>query len=337
MTVLTLTTAEALAPYQTRWTAVYRADPLAHLFLSWAWGQSFRQATPHAWQVLVYEEQGEALAFLPLVRQKTSKGLVTILHLGGWPWADYSGFLCWPGAEARALPAFAEAIQQMAWDQFELLDVVDERLPLFVSAFDPQAYEVVNGRSLSCPYLTLPEDWDTYLQSLSKSTREHLRRRLRQVESLPGYRVSHASRENLDGQLDALLPLWEGRWNAHGAGAGYRPLLAACWQNGCLWCEVLWDGERPLAGLVAFTDPDKQTFAYFISGYNPELDHLSPGRVMVAHSLRHALAHNYRTYDFLRGGEAYKFSFGAQDRHSQAVAITRRSLKNKLLAWRKSH
>ncbi|MDL1883917.1 GNAT family N-acetyltransferase, partial [Anaerolineae bacterium CFX8] len=50
------------------------------------------------------------------------------------------------------------------------------------------------------------------------------------------------------------------------------------------------------------------------SGLLPgEYGHLSPGIVLLAYNIRHAIENNAVVFDFLRGNEVYKYRMGAQD------------------------
>jgi CelD/BcsL family acetyltransferase involved in cellulose biosynthesis len=100
-----------------------------------------------------------------------------------------------------------------------------------------------------------------------------------------------------------------------------------CFESGFLWLAIMWAGAVPIAGLGAFVDRHGKTFSYWIGGYNDDFSKLSPGTVMVGHSVRHAIEEGFQVYDFLRGDESYKFSFGAVERANANCMITRRSLR----------
>ena len=64
-------------------------------------------------------------------------------------------------------------------------------------------------------------------------------------------------------------------------------------------------GERePLDGARAY---------YYIGGFDPSRARLSPGTIMIGHAIEEAIGAGARTFDFLRGREAYKYAWGAVD------------------------
>jgi len=105
--------------------------------VSWAWLRGWFEVTPHAWRVLAARPAPKApyVAFFPVsVRPARRYGVEGSreLYMGGNPGADYTGFVCLPEYEERAVSAFAAFVQrQMKWDRFHLKDVLDPRLDFF--------------------------------------------------------------------------------------------------------------------------------------------------------------------------------------------------------------
>ena len=66
------------------------------------------------------------------------------------------------------------------------------------------------------------------------------------------------------------------------------------------------------------------TVYYYLGGYDPSLEKLSPGTVIVAHAIEEAVRSGATTFDFLRGAEDYKYAWGAKDRLNKHRRLTRR-------------
>jgi CelD/BcsL family acetyltransferase involved in cellulose biosynthesis len=71
------------------------------------------------------------------------------------------------------------------------------------------------------------------------------------------------------------------------------------------------DGD-PVAALYGFRWGD--VFAYYQTGWRPELAEANLATVLVAQAMRFARADGAMVFDFLRGAESYKYRFGATDR-----------------------
>jgi len=61
----------------------------------------------------------------------------------------------------------------------------------------------------------------------------------------------------------------------------------------------------------------KDVLAFYQIGWEARWARRSMGSVLIYHALRIAAANGVRTFDFLRGAEAYKYRFGAVDRHDR--------------------
>ncbi|TMK03079.1 MAG: GNAT family N-acetyltransferase, partial [Alphaproteobacteria bacterium] len=68
-----------------------------------------------------------------------------------------------------------------------------------------------------CPYATLPNDWNAYLDALSTNTRQKIRRLLKQVDASSEYRITVATSETFDRDLKTLLGFWDTKWRARKA------------------------------------------------------------------------------------------------------------------------
>lgn len=314
------------------WDAVYSADPHAHIFVSWAWLRSFFEVTPYHWFILGIRPDNGSLyvAFFPLAIQEHKFIMARVLRMGGAPMADYTGFVCLPEYEEQAIATFADYVQQqLGWDSFHMKDVLDPRLDLFLKSFSQKEFSVQHVAQISCPYIPLPHSWEQYLQEfLSSSTRKDLRKKTRRMESLNEFHVTHAQLDNLDSQIETLLVLWQARWG-HNPDSN-RVLLRRCFEKNCLWLTVLWQAATPITALAAFVDRGKKTFSIYINVFNDKFAKLSPGRVLCGYTIRYAIENGFKVYDFLRGDEAYKFSFASIERFNSHILVRRKTLRSRM-------
>jgi len=61
---------------------------------------------------------------------------------------------------------------------------------------------------------------------------------------------------------------------------------------------------------------------FYIGAFSPEYQRLSPGSVLLWYALEQAIAQGCHELDFLRGAEAYKYSWGAKDQRLYPLALT---------------
>jgi CelD/BcsL family acetyltransferase involved in cellulose biosynthesis len=98
-----------------------------------------------------------------------------------------------------------------------------------------------------------------------------------------------------------------------------RALLHACARRGGIAGVVAAKGDEVVGVLLGF--PWRDWFGAYQSGWDTTYAHDSIGSVLLACAIRGAAARGTRTFDFLRGGEAYKYRFGAQRAYDDVAVV----------------
>jgi hypothetical protein len=207
------------------------------------------------------------------------------------------------------------------------------REPVAVSEIDRLSKNKIDNSI--CPFTPLPADWDSYLESrLSANTRQKVRRVLRQVEKSDELRITHADKDTFERDLEILLRFWTERWGSqkglrlNSILKNNRLMLRHCFADGALFLPILWQGERPVGALAILVDARKKSFLFHMAGRDQTFESPPPGLVLHAHSIRHAIENGFVTYDFLRGNEPYKYSFGAEERRITSFIVATKDEKN---------
>jgi hypothetical protein len=107
----------------------------------------------------------------------------------------------------------------------------------------------------------------------------------------------------------------------------YRTMLMHCFSQGSLFLPVLWKGEIPLGALALLIDPEKRSLLFYVGGRDATVNNPPPGFVLYAYSIRYAIHHGFTTYDFLRGNESYKYSFGKKERRIRHIVVGARDVR----------
>jgi tetratricopeptide (TPR) repeat protein len=333
------------------WQEVYDADPHATLFLSWAWLSGWLADLASPWIILAARDSNSAsryLAFFPLrleVRVDKSGRLSNDLKMAGSYAADYAGLISVPEAEADAIPAFARHIKRMNWACLLIDNFTgpEARFRAFLSCFSQSKFNIEQMNRITridhidnalCPYVDLPREWDNYLEMLSANTRQKLRRLLREVDASQDYRITHATADTVATDLNTLLRFWEIKWRPRKGKLvddlvrSNRAMLLRSFERGLLFLPTLWIGERPLAALAILVDQRKKSFLFYMTGRDETFDGPQPGLILHGHSIRHAITIGMKRYDFLRGNERYKYSFGVEEMRLHCYAVATRSGRN---------
>ena len=172
------------------------------------------------------------------------------------------------------------------------------------------------------------------MNCLSKNTRQKIGRFLRRVENSDELRITLPEPKTVENDLEILLRFWQARWGAAkgkklgGIVNNFRRMLLHCFRSESLFLPILWKGNTPLAALASLIDVKKGSLNFFIGGRDQTFTSPPPGFVLHAYSIRFAISQGFTTYDFLKGDEAYKYRFGAEDRYTTNIFVTTATKRN---------
>lgn len=341
---------ETLLRLKANWDHVYDQDPEANFFLSWTWLSEWLRDDTSQWYVLAAALDSEStyVAFFPLrlrTRMRPSGGFYNIIGLAGRGLSDYTGVITIPAFEAEAIDAFSRYLKKSSWSvlSLEFVRTTPSRLQRLLRHFPPKSFGMTETQTMNardsidnsiCPLVELPDSWDDYLATLGSNTRRNLRRFLRKVEEDDEFRITTANADTIDADLDHMLRLWSVKWTGRKGDRvprlvrANRRMFKTCFAHDALFVPILWQGERPLAALATFIDHKKRTLLCFMTARDETFQGMpSPAIVLHAYSVRHAIANGFRTYDFTRGNEDYKYCFGVHEVILTNLAIGRRSQK----------
>jgi glycosyltransferase involved in cell wall biosynthesis/CelD/BcsL family acetyltransferase involved in cellulose biosynthesis len=287
------------------WCELWEASPRATAFQHPAWALPWaRLHAPDGTFAVVVRRGSELQALLPLFRFPDG-GRCIAAPLGGGH-VDRHELLLGPGVdpgpllrELARLPGDGVILDQLAPDS-----------PLLAAgaadAATPCAVLDLAGPARPSPSL---------LHDVARA------RRRAEKEGLE-IRWSHGAPQD----VEELLALHGARWERRGQPGVLRELhaflLAAAPElagAGILRGLALHVGGRPLASVLGLAWKD--TFAYYIGGFDPDRRALSPGSLCVAVAIESAVAEGRRYFDFLRGLEPYKARWGARPVEHRRVRI----------------
>ena len=184
-------------------------------------------------------------------------------------------------------------------------------------ALTARGFAVRTARQVTSPRVSLPADFETYLESLTKKERHELRRKIRRLET--GRRVAFrvADEPERAAALDRFVELHrrsrgeKAEFMTKPVERFFRDIADALAARGWLRLGILEVDGEDAAVLYAFAY--EGTLALYNAAYDPALASLSVGIVSHAYALRSAIAEGLGAYDLLRGNERYKYDLGADD------------------------
>jgi CelD/BcsL family acetyltransferase involved in cellulose biosynthesis len=251
------------------------------------------------------------------------------LRFAGGELTDEQDVVAPLGDERRVATAVAGWIADEAPRKIRL-DYVPEEAPtldVMAAVLGEHGYRIDRSRLITSPRLTLPRDFETYVQSLGKKERHELRRKIRRLEKSTQATFRWANEAERGATLDrffALHRLSRGEkadFMTPDVERFFRDIADALAPLGWLRLGVLRAHDEDAAVLFAFAYRD--TLALYNAAYDPALASLSIGIVSHAWAIREAIVERIDTYDLLRGDEPYKYDLGAKDRWLGRLEATR--------------
>ncbi len=330
------------------WESLYAVAPDAHIFLSWTWMAGWLKAVKTDWLILAArasDEDGNRVdkycAFFPL-RLRTHAapkgGATTQVVPAGTRFADYTGLICQPDMQQEAMRSFSSALQEMSWAEINLqfLRLNDSAQQYLGAAFSETGQKVAfraappDGAGINnhiCPSVELPNNFDDYLSSLSTNMRQKLRRLLRKLDNDDELEITQVTAETLERDVEILVNLWTRRWQMKkkrqtpAIQANLRGMFKFYFGLGILQLPVLWKAGQPIGALGNMIDWQRREVAFVIAGRDPDCPSPPSGLMLHAHSIREAISKELKRYDFLRGNERYKYSFGVTESHLTNLVV----------------
>lgn len=202
-----------------------------------------------------------------------------------------------------------------------------------------------------CPYVEIRGDWDSYLAVLSSKLRKNLRRATRQLLDAGAEFSFVQDRSQVAAAIADLFALHEQRFVSKKTVTGFRADLRAPFHTRVselfldldilrLFCVKV--EKRTIASLYCFEH--EGVLFYFQGGVDPSWEKLSVGTVLVGHAIKYAFERRLHLFDFMRGGEEYKFRWtdtireivvariGISWRGRTALTLRRHGIRAKRLA-----
>jgi CelD/BcsL family acetyltransferase involved in cellulose biosynthesis len=308
-------TTESFDSIYSDWKKLQANSSVSSIFSSpeWskAWWQQFgSEAKLHLGAV---RYQGKAVGIAPLlVRNDTAS------FIGSSDICDYLDFVVEPGNEERF---FSELLDNLNAEGILRLELVSLRpdstvLTSLVKIAPRQAWQISCSQEDVSVELALPATWEEYLQLLSSKQRHELKRKLRRLneEGELNYRYStDASRHD----VDIFLRLFRDSRQDKAAfltpqmESFFRAVANAMAEQKLLRLNILELDKKPVAATMCFDYKD--TMYLYNSGYEPDYSWLSVGVVSKALCIQDSIERNKKLFDFLKGGEAYKYHLGGHE------------------------
>ena len=173
------------------------------------------------------------------------------------------------------------------------------------------------------PYIPLNGSFDEYLSRLEKKQRHEIRRKMRRAAESGRVRFYVVDKDaNIETELEGFFHLMiqdpnKAMFLRDAMREQMSTTIQAAHEQGYLWLGFLEVDGVKVAASLNFDYKNK------LWGYNSGVSRthmeLSPGWVLLAHTIQWCCEHNRYEFDFMRGDEEYKYRFGGVNRFVMRV------------------
>ncbi len=310
---------------QALWNQLLRRAPVNRIFYTWEWQNTWWDAyKPGELWILVCRDEGAVRGIAPLFISESERGRAVQI-IGCVDVTDYLDFI----VDEGYMDAVYEAFAGYLWEHRAVFDLLDfcnipfdsptrKLLPAMLS---DRGFETVVEQQEVCPVIELPESWSGYLSLLDKKQRHEVRRKMRRLQgsdqSIDWYIVNggHDLEEEV-GQFVRLMaasdPEKERFLQDDKNLRFFHAVVPLLQERGWLQLSFLTIGEERAASYINFVY-DNRVMVYNSGHAHQDFADLSPGIVLLAYNIRHAIEQGFTHYDFLRGDEAYKYRMGGRN------------------------
>ncbi len=324
------TTFDTLAPLARAWDDMLAASVTDAPFLRFGYLRDWWQTlgggewTQAELAVVTALEADRLIGVAPLFQTINRDGLPALMLLGSIEISDYLDLIVRPADAPRFLNGLLDFLASRVTSGWRGLDwynlpEASPTLPALETESAARGWTFTRQACQPAPYIPLPADFETYLAGIDKKQRHEIRRKLRRAAEyeLPVRWRLVEEESALEAEMDAFFALMaqDPVKEEFLTDAMRRQMLAAArtaLRGGWLWLAFLEVGGRKAAGAFNF-DYGNRLWGYN-SGVNREFIELSPGWVLLAHTIQWACERGRSEFDFMRGNEEYKYRFGARDR-----------------------
>jgi CelD/BcsL family acetyltransferase involved in cellulose biosynthesis len=321
---------ESLAPLAGEWDAMLAESVTDAPFLRFEYLRDWWQTLgggewPQAELAVVTAHEADHLVGVaPLFEAVNRDGQPALLLLGSIEISDYLDLIVRPVDLPRFVSGLLDFLASRGTDSWSALDWVNlpeasPTLPALEAESVKRGWTFTREIYQPAPYIPLPADFDTYLAGIDKKQRHEIKRKMRRAaeHAVPVRWYLVEDESTLEAEMDAFFALMvqDPAKEKFLTEPMRRQMLATArtaLRGGWLWLAFLEVGGHKAAGAFNF-DYGNRLWGYN-SGVNREFIELSPGWVLLSHSLQWACEHGRSEFDFMRGNEEYKYRFGAKDR-----------------------
>jgi CelD/BcsL family acetyltransferase involved in cellulose biosynthesis len=330
-----ITTQEQFNALGEQWNSLLTHNATNEIFLTWEWQHTWWSVyQPGDLWVIAGYKGDQLVAIAPYFLERDTRIVRTI---GCVEVTDYLDVIVMAEHRESFFSALVDLFIEHAADYsvIDLCNIPDgtPTLELLPRYLNERGFAVVVKDEDVCPFIPLPASFDAYIESLDKKNRHELRRKLRRAEvddedeKVDWYIVG--PEHDLTAETEKFLTLMAASREDKAEFLTksrhkefFKTIIPVLAQKG--WLQLSFLTVNGEAAATYFNFDYANRILVYNSGLLPEsYAHLSPGVVLLAYNIKHAIELGRTEFDFLQGNEDYKYRMGGRDRAVKMIEANR--------------
>lgn len=260
-------------------------------------------------------EQSDIIGIAPLQVRGSEASFI-----GNVDVCDYLDFVVAPGRESDFFNTLIDDLKQKGINHLDLRSLRPDSTVVtsLAGVAQGRGCDVVCHTEAVSVELDLPATWDEYLGLLTGKQRHELRRKLRRLEEMGNvnYRVIE-DRAAVREVMDTFLKLFaesrreKATFMTEQIESFFRAMAEVMVEAKLLKLGILELEATPVAMFLCF-DYNGGIYLYN-SGYDTQYRYLSVGLLSKALCIKDSIEKGREKFDFLKGGEEYKYHLGGRE------------------------
>jgi len=320
--------ADALATLKPEWRSLWLRSPHSTPFQNPDWLMSWWDIfAPGDLRLIAVRSAGALVGLAPLYREVGVHGR-RLLPMG-IGLSDYVDILVRPEYDRATAKQVGRAIGDIVdVEQCEFSELPPDSNAHLIPI--PPAWEMLSATASNCPVLRLPSAPQGVRDTIPPSRLRHLKTARNRAAKCGETAIIEGDADNAHALFRELVRLHTLRWQDGGQGGVFADsrvsefhvaALPGLMGQDLVRLYALSVGRDTVAVYYGFLHEDR-AYAY-MCGYDPGFAFVSPGAILIGHAIEEALRGGAREFHFLRGGEAYKYEWGAEDRFNATRTLVR--------------
>lgn len=327
------------------WNDLLSKSESNNIFLTWEWLYNWWEIFGYdkELKILLVKEDNKLIGIAPLYLSKDKKNIYHIKFLGSTHvGSDYLDFILQKGREYEIIFKILEYLD-LNGNEWQIINLVDisaqSKSVKLIHKFSNNNFYLLIKKHNICPYISLPDSYDLFLNSLSSNMRYNIKKkRYKFKNEFGGHFVIIKDKAELDKSIEHLVKLNLSRTRMKNMKSPFSDkqffqfhnnLIKSVFDKGWIRLCFLKVKDKFIACLYIFKY--NQKYYYYQSGFDSEWAKLSPGFLLFSYCIENAILEGIKEFDFLRGREEFKYRWAKDRRINLQIDIYRKNLRNKIL------